>query len=76
LWSAIRDHRAHLEATGEREARRRARLAAEVRTIVAEGLLRDADERCQGPAFDALLDDVVAGTRDPYEAADTVLADA
>ena len=73
LWSTIRDHRAHLEASGERDARRRSRLAAEVRTIVAEALLHDADARCQGPAFDALLDDVVAGTRDPYDAADVVL---
>jgi LAO/AO transport system kinase len=73
LWTAIGAHRAHLEASGERDARRRTRLAAEVRTIVAERLLAEADAWCRGAEFEALLDDVVAGTRDPYGAADAVL---
>jgi LAO/AO transport system kinase len=75
LWDAIVAHRAHLEANGAQVARRRERLRAEVRTIVAEQVLGRAAAATTGPDFDALLDEVVAGTRDPYDAADSVLAD-
>ena len=53
--------------------RRRERLRDEVRTIVAEQLLVDAAARARGPEFEALLDSVVAGDRNPYEAADALL---
>jgi len=76
LWSAIRAHRAHLEQTGGDEQRRRERIRAEVRTIVGERLLERAGAATRGAAFDALLDEVVAGTRDPYAAADALLDDA
>jgi LAO/AO transport system kinase len=73
LWNAIVRHRDHLRASGEDEARRRERMRAEIRTIVAEKLLEGADAMCRGAEFDALLDAVVAGDRDPYEAADALL---
>jgi LAO/AO transport system kinase len=73
LWSAIRHHRTHLETSGEDASRRRARTRAEVRTIVAERFLERADELCRGPDFDALVEEVAAGGRDPYEAADALL---
>ena len=60
LWAAIGAHRAHLEATGGDEARRRERLRAEIRTIVAERLLERAAGATRGDGFDALLDEVVA----------------
>jgi LAO/AO transport system kinase len=73
LWDAILRHREHLRSNGEDATRRRERLRAEVRTIVAEQLLADADARCRGTAFESLLDSVVAGARNPYDAADALL---
>ncbi len=75
LWAAIGAHRAHLEATGGVEMRRRERLRAEIRTIVAERLLARVAGATRGAGFDALLDEVVAGTRNPYDAADQLLTD-
>jgi LAO/AO transport system kinase len=74
LWNAIREHRMHLERTGGATERRRERLRAEVRTIVAEELLARAASSIHDDAFDALLDEVVSGALDPYEAADALLA--
>ncbi|MCU1429079.1 MAG: transport system ATPase [Actinomycetia bacterium] len=74
LWQAVREHRAYLERTGAVEQRRASRLRDEVRSIVAEGLLVDATALCQGEAFDALVEDVAQRRRDPYDAADAVLA--
>jgi LAO/AO transport system kinase len=76
LWAAIGRHRSHLEDTGGDVTRRRERLRAEVRTIVAELLLEQATASTRGAEFDALLDDVVEGTRDPYAAADAIFRDA
>ena len=73
LWDAIGRHRSHLEASGGAAARRRDRLRAEVRTIVAERLLEAADAACRGDAFDALLDELAAGDRNPYDVADALL---
>ena len=75
LWAAIGAHRAHLETTGGDEIRRRERLRAEVRTIVAERLLERAAGATRGDGFDALLDEVAAGTRNPYDAADVLFDD-
>jgi LAO/AO transport system kinase len=75
LWDAVGRHRVHLEADGRLARRRRDRLAAELRAIVAERLARRADAICAGPDFDALVDAVAARTKDPYDAADALLAD-
>jgi LAO/AO transport system kinase len=74
LWDAVREHRAYLEETGEVAARRATRVRDELRSIVAEQLLVRATEVCRGEAFDGLVDDVAARRRDPYTAADEVLA--
>ncbi len=73
LFAAITAHRAHLESTGEAEARRRARLREELRGLVAAHMLERADAVCSGPGFDAIVDEVAARTRDPYSAADALL---
>jgi LAO/AO transport system kinase len=75
LWDAIRRHRAWLESDGGREQRRQERLRAEVRGIVAERLAERADALCRGPTFDALVEEVATGARDPYDVADALLAD-
>jgi LAO/AO transport system kinase len=73
LYDAIRAHREHLESTGEAEARRRARLREELRGMIAARLLQQADELCDGPAFDAAVDAVAAHESDPYAAVDALL---
>ena len=73
LWGAIGDHRAFLTEHGLLEKRRAQRLAEELRHVVGQRLERRAYERCQGPDFDLLLNDVVERRLDPYAAAARLL---
>jgi LAO/AO transport system kinase len=73
LWSAVNDHRAHLEKEGRLEKRRSDRVLNELRSIVHARLEQLAwggvsDERLAG-----LRDDLVARRTDPYSAAEEVL---
>jgi LAO/AO transport system kinase len=74
LWDAIAAHRAAIGASGELAARRRRRIADEVRRTVAARLDAQAAALCRGAAFDALIDRVAARTLDPGTAAATVVA--
>jgi LAO/AO transport system kinase len=73
LFDAIAGHKAHVEGSGQAEARRRARLREELRGLVAAEMEARAAGICDGPRFDAILDEVAARTRDPYSAADALL---
>jgi len=73
LWAAIGRHRAFLTEHGLLEKRRAQRLAEELRHVVGQRLERRAYERCQGPDFDRLLNDVVERRLDPYVAAGRLL---
>ncbi|MDQ1382300.1 MAG: GTPase [Actinomycetota bacterium] len=73
LFDAIAAHRAHLEATGDADARRRTRLREELRGLVAAELLERASQLCSGPRFEKIVDEVVERTRDPYTAMDELL---
>lgn len=74
LFDAVARHRAFL-GTGDRLAdRRRARLRAELHTIVVERLVEEADALCTGPGFDSLVTDVETRARDPYGAVDALLS--
>jgi LAO/AO transport system kinase len=73
LWTAIRDHRAHIEASGELARRRESRLAEELRTIVARLLEARAYQATGGPEVERLRAEVLARTLDPYEAADRII---
>jgi LAO/AO transport system kinase len=74
LWAAVEQHRAHLDASGEGAARRRRRLADELRAIVVHTLERRASELAGGDDFDRVLARVVARETDPWTAADEVLS--
>ena len=74
LFEAITQHRGHMESTGEAGARRAARLREELRALVAARVEQEVDARCSGAAFDALVAEVAARTRDPYTAADVLMA--
>jgi len=74
LWDAIAGHRAHLEARGLLEERRRQRLEREFRQIVTARV----EQRIHSPRFAKVLNEVTdalaAGDIDPYEAADRMLS--
>jgi LAO/AO transport system kinase len=76
LWAAIGAHRAHLEETGELAARRQERLRRELRTIVGARLAERAEAACSGSRFERLVRAVAARERDPYSAAEELLAGA
>jgi LAO/AO transport system kinase len=73
LFEAIAAHKAHVESSGEAEGRRRARLRAELRGLVAAEMEARASGLCEGARFDAIVDEVAARTRTPYAAADALL---
>lgn len=73
LWTAIGEHRSHIEASGELDRRRQARIREELRTIVAERLRERAGEICRGPVFEEVAAEVAARVVDPYAAADRLL---
>ena len=64
----------HAETTGQLALRRSARLAEELREIVAKRLRQRARQICTGERWDALTDDVIEHRADPWTAADTMLA--
>jgi LAO/AO transport system kinase len=74
LFDAVAAHRAHLVASGDAEARRRARLRDELRALVAARIAERVDALCEGARFDAVVEEVAARTRDPYAAVDSLLA--
>jgi LAO/AO transport system kinase len=71
---ALSDHRAHLESTGELDAKMRTRYADEIRTLLredtAELLTKEIDAH---GGIGELVEAVAAGETDPYEIADDVL---
>jgi LAO/AO transport system kinase len=73
LWRAVDDHRAHLVASGELAARRRARAAEEVTRLVAARLMEQARDLTAGAQADALAEAVAAGDLDPWAASDELL---
>ena len=73
LWRVIGEHRAHVEASGELERRRAARLREELRAIVVARLQAQVDDRCRGDAFETLVRRVESRALDPYAAADELL---
>jgi LAO/AO transport system kinase len=74
LLDAIDTHAAWLDSSGDGDRRRRARTADEVRGL-ALGLLRARmGELDSGDRLDGLVDAVVAGTLDPFTAADKLTA--
>jgi LAO/AO transport system kinase len=73
LWEAVVKHRTHLESTGRLGAQRRARLLAEVQTMVAARLRARAAAVLEGDEGSDLADALAAGEIDPYGAAATLL---
>jgi LAO/AO transport system kinase len=72
--AAIADHHSWLEASGELHRRRLARAVAEVEAIAVTSLRERLGDLHQGTLLDDLAAEVVAGERDPYSAADRLVA--
>ena len=75
VWHAVVDHRAHLAARGELQARRRRRAAEEVTRLVAARLLDKARAVTAGPRADELAEAVASGDVDPWTAAEELLGE-
>lgn len=72
VWSAIEAHRAHVEASGALEAKRRARLVREVESLAAERFRVVASRVLLGDAV--LTGDLAERRIDPYRAAAMLVA--
>ncbi|MBE3001478.1 methylmalonyl Co-A mutase-associated GTPase MeaB [Nocardiopsis sp. HNM0947] len=75
LWERVREHYAHLEASGELAERRRARAREEVQAIALELLRSRMTDPGSGKGLDHLAAEVAEGRTDPYTAADTLAAE-
>ncbi|MDP1820109.1 MAG: methylmalonyl Co-A mutase-associated GTPase MeaB [Acidimicrobiales bacterium] len=74
LWSAIGEHRTHLEGSGGLEARRAARVADELTRILA-ALLHERAMADAGPRLERLAAEVASRSLDPWTAAERLLPD-
>lgn len=73
LWDAVERHRAHLVTSGLLEERRRQRVEHELEQVLLARLRERVGELRAGASFTDLADELVAGSVDPYEAADRLL---
>lgn len=73
LVAALHAHAEHLDRSGEGRRRRRARVADELRSLALARVEVEIAARASGERFEALVDEVLAGTRDPWSAAGDLL---
>ena len=74
LWDAIVAHRRFLDA-GPRDVDRRARTRVELDKVLAAMVRAHVGSLAKGAAYEAQVDALVAGTTDPYRAAETLLSE-
>ena len=74
LVEALEKHRRWLEETGQLRARRLHRAGQEVEAIALAALRGRLGDLRDGRQLDALAEDVLNGDRDPYSAADALVA--
>ncbi len=74
VWEGIGRHRRSLSERGLLQAIRRERLEREVRQVLVARIERQLQATHDGPESAAVIDSLVSGDLDPYEAADRLLA--
>ena len=74
LWDAINQHRAHATVDGSLAMRREQRLRNELRAIIERRLEHRAREICTGDRWEAIQNEMLSHSRDPWSAADEMLA--
>lgn len=72
LWAAMVAHR-HFIQDGRADEHRRRRTRAELDKVLAAVLATRARELAHGPAYEAQIEALLAGTTDPYRAAEALL---
>ncbi|WP_017615212.1 methylmalonyl Co-A mutase-associated GTPase MeaB [Nocardiopsis salina] len=75
LWERVREHYAHLAASGELAERRRARAREEVQAIALDLLRSRMAGPESGKGLDHLAAEVAEARTDPYTAAETLAAE-
>jgi len=75
LWNAVERHRTYLES-GQLEDRRRARMSVELDKVLSATLRSRIGTLAHGDAYEAQINSLLAGTTDPYNAAEELLRDA
>ena len=75
LWDAIGTHRDHLVATGDLDRRRQQRLREELALVVEQRIRAEAEARLGAAAREQIERDLLAGSLDPWSAADRILGD-
>jgi len=73
LWTAVAEHRTHLEASGELARRRERRLLEEMRRVLVHLVERDVRASEGGDRFEAVKAELLARRLDPYQAAARLL---
>ena len=73
LLDAVVAHRASLEGSEELVARRERRIADEIRGLVLDRLIKQADGVCSGTRFATVVRGVAEGTSDPDTAATSLI---
>jgi LAO/AO transport system kinase len=73
LWEAVVKHRRFLEH-GRLDQHRRARTRAELDKVLSAKLRARVTDLAHGAAYDAQVEALLAGTTDPYRAADALLS--
>jgi len=73
LWTALRVHRAAIEASGELNRRRAARADEELRAVVVARLTERAHGLCDGSEWSAARESVLARRLDPWAAAERLI---
>jgi len=74
LWEAIVAHRQFL-AGARHDDDRRARTRTELDRVIAALVRTRVSALAQGTAYEAQVDALMAGTTDPYRAAEALLSD-
>jgi LAO/AO transport system kinase len=69
LLEAVERHRAAAEASGELAERRERRIADEIRGLVLDRFIKQADDFVSGTRFATVVRQVADGVSDPYTAA-------
>ena len=75
LWRAVARHRDHLVGSGQLAVRRSDRVAQELRRVLLARTEVKVDELVAGEEFTSAVKALAAGELDPYQAAESLLAE-
>ena len=75
LWRAVARHRDHLVGSGQLAVRRTERVARELRRVLLARTEVKVDELVAGEEFSTAVKALAAGELDPYQAAESLLAE-